>query len=847
MSDKRIYEGWRSNPNIRLASSSRWRILGPRSQNQPARAEVPRVDNPPDQQPVNDEERNGRNVNDEEEEESTSSNSTEDEALQDPADRQAQEMWREALREIGGSESSDSEDSAEDEDANGNEDNNFENLRNFLSRQENNERINSRVQVSKAELLLGLITFALVFTLPQDGLIFLLKLINICFGINFLPATRYLVDKMFMNRDCMTYHACCSHCGSYISQFDRRTVSVRCRRCGRVIRVKDPMYRDFFAILDSRPEVAALLKDNWGYYNDIVRRRRNPETVSDITDGILYRRFVSSLPEHLRLRYATCIFNTDGVPVFKSSNISIWPIQLVINELPYDVRTANPVTCAIWFGKSKPDMDIYLDIFVREMTELENNGLTFTIGEDISNIKLFAICSCVDSMAQAPMQGLQQCGGYYSCNWCYIRGNWVESGQGGAVKYLNSDEPREARTQESMVADVHESHESGVVIRGVNHTSRLLNLRFFDIIKGFVPDFMHFLCLGIAKTFFEFWLRMMTPLERREIDSIISSIKVPNAVQRLSRSIRDRKYWKSKEWENWILYYSLPVMMQIESLAALTKHWAFLVQGFGILMCPSITRDNIRRAHESFVKFVTQTKLIYGPAMMKFNVHQLLHAAQSVINWGPFWARYGYCFESNNGTLKKNIHSPKGVINQLCRFVSMKQSALIMTQHVTQNNLDSPIIAYVNDLQYRRPRSALTLGTTRFFGPYKKPTQDERDALRLSDNSRAYRKMVKDRCQYGTDTARATRSDNSYAKTSDGRFIRTRKFIVDNSDNRSFAACYILNVEPASIDEESPIVRVLNRSQDKSFIRCNEIATICVCTKVNDATFLTVPPNLLRC
>ncbi|KAJ8678045.1 hypothetical protein QAD02_013832 [Eretmocerus hayati] len=129
-------------------------------------------------------------------------------------------------------------------------------------------------------------------------------------------------------------------------------------------------------------------------------------------------------------------------------------------------------------------MDIYLDIFVREMADLENDGIDIVIDGERHDIKLFAICSCVDSMARAPMQGLHQCGGYSSCNWCYIRGNWVEFGGGGAVKQLTGNGPSNERTHESMMADVHESHETGFVTRGVNHTSRLLVLRFFDIVRG---------------------------------------------------------------------------------------------------------------------------------------------------------------------------------------------------------------------------------------------------------------------------------------------------------------------------------------------------------------------------
>ena len=57
--------------------------------------------------------------------------------------------------------------------------------------------------------------------------------------------------------------------------------------------------------------------------------------ISDVYNGIGYKqhsRFLSQ-PTNLSL-----MMNTDGVAVFKSSTVSLWPIWIVINELPLAKR-----------------------------------------------------------------------------------------------------------------------------------------------------------------------------------------------------------------------------------------------------------------------------------------------------------------------------------------------------------------------------------------------------------------------------------------------------------------------------------------------------------------------------
>lgn len=71
----------------------------------------------------------------------------------------------------------------------------------------------------------------------------------------------------------------------------------------------------------------------WQVFQETKSRPRTSE-IKDITDGEEYRKqcqpgvFLAD-PNNFSL-----IFNTDGIPLFKSSGVRIWPIYLAVNELP---------------------------------------------------------------------------------------------------------------------------------------------------------------------------------------------------------------------------------------------------------------------------------------------------------------------------------------------------------------------------------------------------------------------------------------------------------------------------------------------------------------------------------
>ena len=70
------------------------------------------------------------------------------------------------------------------------------------------------------------------------------------------------------------------------------------------------------------------------------RTKENVNNFEDIYDGKVYRN-LSENGGPLSNRYPynlSFTLNTDGIPVFSSSKMSLWPIYLMINELPYYKR-----------------------------------------------------------------------------------------------------------------------------------------------------------------------------------------------------------------------------------------------------------------------------------------------------------------------------------------------------------------------------------------------------------------------------------------------------------------------------------------------------------------------------
>lgn len=396
-------------------------------------------------------------------------------------------------------------------------------------------------------------------------------------------------------------------------------------------------------------------------------------------DGKKYRDFVRNLPASKKYSYATYIMNTDGAQVFQRSQKSLWPIYIMLNELPIAVRMKNIVTCGLWFGRKKPDMSAYLKAFVdfsnQNLTEF---GIKCQIKGQERKISLYCLICCVDTIARPTCQASTQFNGHWGCSWCFHKSKSL----GNTCYYpiLRRRRP-DLRDMTSTLVAMEEAAELRKTkktfskqekkrLKGIQGRTPLADLVGFNIIFGFCPDYMHACLSGVSKRITERLLETVSEADIDYMSSEMERLKVPNQLAQLPRPLHQRHLWKAKEWESWVLYYGLPIM-SLKLKQKYVDFWALYSNSMYILLKKEISFQEIEEVNKNLASFVALTESYFGLREMTYNIHQLVHLSKSVYDWGPLWAHSCFSFESSNHDLVKSVHSANGVNVQIIRFLGM--------------------------------------------------------------------------------------------------------------------------------------------------------------------------------
>ena len=163
-------------------------------------------------------------------------------------------------------------------------------------------------------------------------------------------------------------------------------------------------------------------------YNEDVfpTRRSRTRSMKDIRDGAVHQK----LQHEIQQPFLSITVNVDGVQPRKGSQQAIWPILIIINEIPLKKRyaTENIILAGVWPRPSKPtrtEMSQFFRPVVEELITLER-GVTFSFHHDDGNMsvtaRVFLIGACCDKPAQSLFQFLSEPTAEYECGRCEIPG-----------------------------------------------------------------------------------------------------------------------------------------------------------------------------------------------------------------------------------------------------------------------------------------------------------------------------------------------------------------------------------------------------------------------------------------
>ena len=348
-------------------------------------------------------------------------------------------------------------------------------------------------------------------------------------------------------------------------------------------------------------------------------------------------------------------FNIDGLPLFKSSSQSLWPVLCAITNLePVDVF---PVVLTL--GKSKPTDLEFLSELINDLNELLRGGLQ----DGATTLGVHVACVICDAPAKAFVKQMKQYSGYYGCDKCTQRGRHF-----GRMTF-----PKVTgivlRTDESFRHQLQEEHHKGV--------SPFCDLPI-DMVRGFPIDYMHQVCLGSVRRLILVWLRLgsrnvrLSANQASQISQRLDSLKgsIPtDYFARKPRGLKDIDRWKATEYRQFLLYTGPIVLKDILRLE-LYNHFMCFSVATAILVCPQTAASHREYARALLEYFVSKGRELYGRQFLVYNIHSLIHLSAEAEQFGTLDKCSAFAFENYMQKLKRLVRTGRSPLVQIVKRLS---------------------------------------------------------------------------------------------------------------------------------------------------------------------------------
>lgn len=578
---------------------------------------------------------------------------------------------------------------------------------------------------------------------------------------------------------------------------------------------------NFFLLADIKTQLKYILEQD-GLLEKILSCKKQAKaskssqnsSLKDITDGSFYRLL---LEEGQFLAGDNCIsgiFNTDGIPLYSSAKVKLWPIFIAINEIPLCQRFArdNMVLAGIWQGKASPPFLQYMNAFGEEMCSLYEGGIPVSVGGSLTSVKLGIFLGIVDLQAKGYILNMTMHNGESGCSTCEEPGKTVKQGKGHSrcYPYRKSKDRYPLRDSGDIKCNIGPKAAGNKRIKGIIGLTGLASMPWFDVVLGIVPDYMHGVLMGVTKTLLLKWFSPSQSKQPffvgnhfRAISKRLMTIKPPDYIERLPRDLEKHfAHFKATELQAWLLYYALPCLSGYLP-AKYLQHFAHLSEGIHLLLKDCITEPDLVRAEALLNIFYRDFCKLYGEGGCGLNVHNVgAHLVFYVRLWGPLFAWSCFGFEDWNAVLLQAVHGTGDVTKQiLCHIhaqLQLKSLFLRMPENdtrgyisklikqtrqwkITQTAQDCSISGAVVNLS-DLPGNELELVKT---------VTGEQDTSQLS---KALRVQYGQEKLYAKDYKRMKKRVCYVALTKKGDIVSIRYFIYSKKLNSVFALAQVVNL-----------------------------------------------------
>ncbi|KAF2884318.1 hypothetical protein ILUMI_21837, partial [Ignelater luminosus] len=307
--------------------------------------------------------------------------------------------------------------------------------------------------------------------------------------------------------------------------------------------------------------------------------------------------------------------NVDGLPISKSSNKQLWPIQACIFDKEYKYP---PFLIGCYYGNSKPrDANEFLQLFANEIPLFKEFCLN---GKLIIGQIRAIIC---DVPAKSFITYTKGHTGYHACGKCIQEGKFVNN----RMTFPECDAL--LRSDENFKNKTYEDH----------HTGTLILQSFANMVTQMPLDYQHLVLHGVTKKLLLYWTKGPLPsrLNSRQIkvlnENLISmQMYIPSEFCRKPRSIYELDRWKATELRLFLLY-------------------------IGPIVLKKVLPDD-------------KSGELYSSEFLTYNVHNLVHINVDVLKYGALDNFSTFKFENNMMKIKKYLKKRNKPLEQLNNRIS---------------------------------------------------------------------------------------------------------------------------------------------------------------------------------